>query len=44
VLIVELGHRQGARALELARGGGWGARLVRDLAGIERVLVARGTN
>lgn len=40
-LLIELGHRQGQRVLELARGLGWNAVLVRDLAGIERVLVAR---
>ena len=39
-LIVELGHRQGARAAVLARERGWDPRLVRDLAGIERVLLA----
>jgi release factor glutamine methyltransferase len=40
-LLVELGHQQGPRVLELARQFGWQAALVRDLAGIERVLVAR---
>jgi len=40
-LVVELGHQQGARVLELARKPGWNATLVRDLAGHERVLVAR---
>ncbi len=40
-LVVELGHRQGQRVLALAGTLGWKAQLVRDLAGIERVLVAR---
>jgi release factor glutamine methyltransferase len=40
-LLVELGHQQGARVLALAQGLGWQATLARDLAGIERVLVAR---
>ena len=40
-LIVELGHQQGPRVLGLARELGWQAALVRDYAGIERVLVAR---
>ncbi len=34
------GHRQGPRALELARAAGLEARLERDLAGVDRVLVA----
>ncbi len=40
-LLVELGHQQGARVLALAHQLRWQAALVRDLAGIERVLVAR---
>ncbi len=40
-LLVELGHQQGARVLARAQQLGWQAALVRDLAGIERVLVAR---
>lgn len=40
-LVIELGHRQGARVLALAQELGWRASLARDLAGIERVLVAR---
>lgn len=39
-LLVELGHRQGAGALALARERGLEARTHRDLAGIERVLEA----
>ena len=40
-LLVELGHQQGERVLALAQRLGWKAALVRDLARIERVLVAR---
>lgn len=40
-LLVELGHQQEERVLALAQGLGWSATLTRDLAGIERVLVAR---
>jgi release factor glutamine methyltransferase len=39
-LLVELGAGQGPRASELARRRGWSARLVRDYAGVERVLEA----
>lgn len=41
LLLVELGARQGPRALELARGAGLEADLVEDLARIPRVLRAR---
>jgi len=37
-LLVELGHRQGERALALATERGWSASLHADLAGIERVF------
>ena len=40
-LLVELGHRQGARVLERASAGGWSASLYRDLGGVERVFEAR---
>lgn len=40
-LLVELGHRQGARAKALAESRGASARLHRDFAGIERVFEAR---
>ena len=40
-LLVELGYSQGGRVLALARDLGWKAALLRDLAGIERVLLAR---
>jgi release factor glutamine methyltransferase len=40
-LLVELGAGQGPRALDLARGSGWSARLVCDYARIERVLEVR---
>jgi len=39
-LLVELGHRQAAAALAMARGRGLQARTHRDLDGIERVLEA----
>ncbi|MBK7644227.1 MAG: peptide chain release factor N(5)-glutamine methyltransferase [Planctomycetes bacterium] len=39
--LVELGHQQGERVLALAQTLGWQASLVRDLAGHQRVLVAR---
>ncbi|MCP3915046.1 MAG: peptide chain release factor N(5)-glutamine methyltransferase [bacterium] len=42
LLLVELGHRQAPRALELARSRGLIACTHPDLAGIERVLAARG--
>jgi release factor glutamine methyltransferase len=40
-LVLELGHQQGQRVLRMAQELRWQAALVRDLAGIERVLVAR---
>ena len=40
-LLVELGHRQGARVLERASASGWSASLYRDLGGVERVFEAR---
>ena len=40
-LLVELGHDQGPRALEIARGLGLEGTLHADLAGVERVLDAR---
>lgn len=42
LLVVEVGYDQGAWAVERARGCGLvGARMIKDLAGIERVLFAR---
>jgi len=41
VMLVELGHRQGARAVSLASERGWSARLHPDLAGTERVFEAQ---
>ncbi|MEZ4390498.1 MAG: peptide chain release factor N(5)-glutamine methyltransferase [Polyangiales bacterium] len=42
LLVVEVGHDQGAWAVERARGCGLvDARMIKDLAGIERVLFAR---
>jgi len=40
-MLVELGHRQGARVLDLAAERGWRARLHPDSAGIERVFEAQ---
>ncbi len=40
-LLVELGHRQGARAKNLAESRGLTARLHKDFAGIERVFELR---
>lgn len=43
-LLVELGHRQGERALELAQERGWEARLHKDLAGVERIVEAQASS
>ena len=40
-MLVELGHRQGTRVLDLAAERGWSARLHQDSAGIERVFEAQ---
>ena len=40
-MLVELGHRQGARAISQATERGWSARLHADLSGVERVFEAQ---